>query len=248
MTGKPDFLRQPLVQSLALSLGIHLALLGLVQPTPHGGTLQTLVINARLDAAAEAAPAPPPEVDALEPPAAAPSPADVPQPALPLMSVPKPAPIQLAEGQSPPQPPPSPPSANVATVEPRDAPPAPAQAGSPPPPAAEENPAPPVLAVPIDTTWYLARQVDRHPKALGSIMPMYPETARQRGQEGTLKLMVKIDDLGRVQDVEVVEAHPSGVFDAAAVEAFRDARFLPAMKDGRPVRYQAYMRVEFKLE
>jgi len=106
----------------------------------------------------------------------------------------------------------------------------------------------PSLPVGIDTHWYLARQVDIHPKAIGSIDPAYPEEARQRNIEGTLKLMLKIDDLGQVQSVEVVEATPPGVFDDAAIAAFRAARFQPALKDGRPVRYQAYMRVDFKLK
>jgi protein TonB len=101
---------------------------------------------------------------------------------------------------------------------------------------------------PIDTTWYLARQVDSQPSAIGKISPKYPELARQQGLEGSLKLMVKIDDLGRVREVEVVEATPPGVFDETALEAFRDARFRPAMKEGRPVRIEAYMRVEFRLE
>jgi protein TonB len=104
------------------------------------------------------------------------------------------------------------------------------------------------LPIGIDTNWYLAQQVDKHPKAIGAIEPTYPDDAKQRDIEGTLKLMLKIDDLGRVQSVEVVEAKPSGVFEEAAIEAFRNARFRPAMKEGRPVRYQAYMRVDFKLK
>lgn len=106
----------------------------------------------------------------------------------------------------------------------------------------------PALPLGIDTTWYLARQVDVHPRAIGRIEPAYPEEARRRNQEGTLKLMLKIDELGRVKEAEVVEAQPPGMFDEAALAAFRNARFQPAMKDGRPVRYQAYMRVDFKLE
>jgi len=94
----------------------------------------------------------------------------------------------------------------------------------------------------------VARQVDQHPRAIGEITPEYPEAARLRGQEGSLKLMLKIDDLGRVREVEVVEATHPGVFDAAALQAFRAGRFHPALKDGRPVRYQATIRVEFKLE
>jgi protein TonB len=106
----------------------------------------------------------------------------------------------------------------------------------------------PSLPIGIDTHWYLARQVDKQPKAIGSIEPVYPDEAKRRDLEGTLKLMLKIDDLGRVLSAEVVEATPPGVFDKAALAAFRDARFTPAMKDGRPVRYQAYIRVDFKLE
>jgi protein TonB len=104
------------------------------------------------------------------------------------------------------------------------------------------------LPIGIDTNWYQARQVDNQPKAIGVIEPVYPEEAKRRNQEGTLKLMLKIDDLGRVQSAEVVEATPSGVFDAAALEAFKSARFQPAMREGRPVRYQAFIRVDFKLK
>jgi protein TonB len=100
----------------------------------------------------------------------------------------------------------------------------------------------------IDTNWYQARQVDKHPKAIGSVRPVYPEAAQRDNIEGTLKLKLRIDDLGRVQDAEVVEATPPGIFDEAALAAFRKARFQPAMKDGRPVRYEAYIRVEFELK
>jgi len=252
-TDWPAFLRQPLAQSLALSLGIHLALLALVQPITNEGLPQTLVINARLEA--EAVPETPPAPSTPQPPAT-PPPEEVPSPpppAPPVMGVPKPAPIQVPEAPPAPQAPMAPSPQSVATVETREAPAAPPRAvpATPTTPAAQpaaENGGPPILSVPIDTNWYLARQVDRHPKAIGSITPKYPETARQRGQEGTLKLMVKIDELGRVRDVAVVEATPRGVFDEAALEAFSDARFQPAMKNGRPVRYEAYMRVEFKLE
>jgi protein TonB len=247
-----EWARQPLARSLVLSLGMHLALLAIVQPWHGSNAPSTLIIDARLQTTSETAsesPAP-----AMEPPEA-PSPPDArnetnpPQPTPPQpdpLSIPKPAPIQAAE----PPPAKAPPQATgitAGTSEPSPVP-APSEPAGP-APSAPAIPAPPLAnPSPIDTNWYLARQVDRHPKAIGSILPKYPEEARQRGQEGSLKLMVKIDDLGRVQDVEVVEASPPGVFDSAAVEAFRNARFQPAMKDGRPVRYQAYMRVEFRLE
>lgn len=100
----------------------------------------------------------------------------------------------------------------------------------------------------IDPTWYRARQVDTPARSIGNITPVYPEEARRRNKDGTLKLMLKIDDLGRVRDAEVVEAEPPGIFEESALEAFRAAHFQPAMKDGRPVRYQAYIRVRFRLK
>lgn len=236
------------MQGLMLSVGLHLALLALVHPMPSTDTGTTLVINARLAPQPPQQP-PPMEEEATPPDVIQDEQQNPPEPLPPLpaetLPVPRPAPVQQPETPLPAQEPmPAQKSETSAQVE---------QAT----PAAQPGPAikePPVetpaltLPSPVDVTWYLARQVDKHPRAIGSITPKYPESARQQGKEGSLKLMVKIDDQGQVRDVEVVEAHPPGMFDEAAMEAFRNARFQPAMKDGRPVRYEAYMRVEFKLE
>lgn len=244
-------LDRPIYNTLLLSLSLHLALLALIQPVPGGGGMETLVIQARLavpeplpEATPEAEPelVPEPAVEAKPPlpPAKAPEPlltSHVPSPAPPLPVAPTPF-------ETAPAPVPAPPVAAVPAREPVKALPVATMAPSAP---AAPNGASVPIGIGIDTTWYLARQVDVHARAQGGIVPDYPDQARRRNQEGTLKLMVKIDDLGRVRDVEVVEADLPGVFDDAALEAFRNARFHPAMKDGRPVRYQAYIRVVFKL-
>ncbi len=251
-------LDQPIATTLMLSLSLHLALLILVQPAPGGGEEMTAtVIQARLvspvaepmatvpevpvEPATDMPPPPTPEEE-VKPPTQALMPplltSTVPSPAPPLPVAPTPipetrAPIPAAESRPPPT------TAAAIGATPAAVSPA---AG---PPAHRETS--PTLGLGLDTTWYLARQVDKAARATDSIVPDYPEDARRRNQEGTLKLMVKIDDLGRVREVEVVEADIPGLFDAAALEAFRDARFQPAMKDGRPVRYQAYIRVVFRL-
>lgn len=249
----PFLSRHPLAPGMALSLCLHLAVLAFVQPQPVVDGPQVLVINARLQPPPQAATEVPLPEEANKPPSPASTPhepVELPEPPAQPLTVPKPATIQAEPHQVPP----------VQTLAQKTEAQPVAIEASPVPihsvpitetdkrPAQRPTEAPLALPSPIDTTWYLARQVDRHPKAVGSITPHYPEPARLRNQEGTLKLLVKIDDLGRVRDVEVVEAQPPGVFDEAAMAAFRDARFQPAMKDGRPVRYQAYMRVEFKLE
>ena len=244
-----SLLNQPIANSLLLSLSLHLALLALVQPAPGGGESGTLVINARLapppQAVPPAAPEPVPEPDTapatkpVMPPQQAPQAlltGIVPSPAPPL-PLPATPPVAASAAESKPV------IAPAAAIEAKPKSVATAAATA----AATAGTNAP-LSIGVDTNWYLARQVDVHARAASSIVPDYPEEARRRNQEGTLKLMVKIDDLGRVRDVEVVEADLPGVFDAAALEAFRHARFQPAMKDGRPVRYQAFIRVVFRLQ
>ncbi len=100
----------------------------------------------------------------------------------------------------------------------------------------------------LDTTWYEARQLDISPRAAQPINPVYPLEAARRGIEGTVKLLLRVDEYGVVQDVQVMEGEPPGIFDQSAVEAFRTGKFLPARKDGRPVRAQIYIRVRYELD
>jgi hypothetical protein len=44
----------------------------------------------------------------------------------------------------------------------------------------------------------------------------------------------------------VLEADPPGVFDLAAVEAFRGTLFVPGQRDGRPVRSRLVVQVSFQ--
>lgn len=235
-------LKAPITRGLLLSAALHLALLAVIQPAPGHGEKRNTVIQARL------------EISAAKP---IPTKAPLLEPVTDRARSSEPhAQPTLVSSDTPAA------STSSAPVEPGPAPvpvPAPAPAAMPgerktgtesasPSTGPVAAPSLPSLPLGVDTTWYLARQVDVFPKSIGHIQPVYPEEARRQNLAGTLKLMLKIDDLGRVREAEVVEATPPGVFDAAALEAFRNARFQPAMRDGRPVRYQAYIRVDFKLE
>lgn len=236
-----------------MSLALHLALLAFVSPQGTWDVTPPIIITARLNL--DSPPAPSPPVPAPDSPVAK----DTPPPA-PKATQPAPMPVPQAEAEPAPTPQPAvtpaPGPAPMPPTTPAQTPPAmpaPATAGavaapSAPPSSGTQPPQEGGLPSPLDPTWYLARQVDSHPRAITSIRPPYPEAARRREQEGTLKLMVKINELGRVVDVEVVEASPPGAFEEVTLEAFRNARFHPALRQGRPVRYQAYMRVEFKLD
>ncbi|MDD5330825.1 MAG: energy transducer TonB [Sulfuricella sp.] len=117
------------------------------------------------------------------------------------------------------------------------------------PVAEQASPLLPALDIPLieDPTWYPAKQVDRHPTALAQIEPDYPEQAAARGVEGSVVLLLLIDQAGAVKEASVADANPEGVFDDSALAAFRDARFAPAQKNGRAVKSRVLIRVTYEL-
>jgi len=234
----PPRLQRPLAAAW-ISLALHAAVIALVQVAPPSTTNPVeSVIEARLVSTHAAPPAeetPPlvPEVEAPE---------DTPK-AVPLL-----APSKAAEALpvfEPVAPQPDQPAPPVAM--PQSAAPAP----SVPQPAA----APPAAAVPaatitssVDLTYYSARDVDVQPRALRKIEPDYPDDADDQRLSGKVRLQLKLEADGRVSDVEIVHADPPDVFNESAIRAFRDARFAPAQRNGRPVRAQVLIEVEYDWE
>lgn len=219
----PARLQRPLA-AIWVSLGLHLGLLALVQVAPPGtGGAGGPVIEARLVSAhrtAAAAPAPV-AVEPLPAPAAvAPSELADTVPVVPTPT-PTPTPIDPAAAGRP---------AEAAPVE---------------PPAAPSPASPVTLTSAVDLTYYSAREVDVHPRALAEILPAYPEVADREKLSGKVVLQLKLEADGRVIDAEVVRSSPPDVFDAAALEAFRQARFAPAIRAGQPVRALMLIEVVF---
>lgn len=225
----PARLRRPLA-ALWISLGLHAAVIALVQVVPPAGvSVEAPVIEVRL-----VAPSPAPAVNAPTP--------------SPVALEPDVAPVaQLAPSPAPEALPVAPPPPAVAS---------PPAAAPPPavPAAAETAPAPSPAAVPVpaaaltssvDLTYYNARDLDVQPHALRVIRPDYPAEADRQRVSGTLRLQLKLEADGRVSDIEVVSATPPGVFEDSAIKAFRDARFAPAQKNGRPVRALVVIEVVY---
>ncbi|WP_022949147.1 energy transducer TonB [Methylohalobius crimeensis] len=79
------------------------------------------------------------------------------------------------------------------------------------------------------------------------VPPRYPMRARMRRTEGWVKLEFTVTRDGSVEDVRVVEAHPRGVFDRAAIRAISRWKFKPLEIDGRKVEQRAVQVLEFKL-
>jgi protein TonB len=78
--------------------------------------------------------------------------------------------------------------------------------------------------------------------------PRYPELARKAGVQGTVVLLIVIDQDGRVGEIEVLRSpDPRFGFDLAAIEAVKQWRYQPALLAGRPVAVQASVTIEFTI-
>lgn len=79
------------------------------------------------------------------------------------------------------------------------------------------------------------------------IPPLYPRRALRDGREGSVRVLLSIDETGAVVDVSVVKSRPAGVFEAAAIEAVRQWRFKPTLVDGQPVSHKGLWELVFKI-
>ena len=62
-----------------------------------------------------------------------------------------------------------------------------------------------------------------------------------------LVLSILVSEKGSVDQVQVLESSPSGVFDAAALQGIRSWQFEPAKYQGDVVRVWAKQRIRFDL-
>lgn len=75
----------------------------------------------------------------------------------------------------------------------------------------------------------------------------YPRKALSRKIEGYVTARLSINPQGTVDDVDVLDAKPRGVFEREAVKALYKYKFRPKMVDGKPIEQQAVQTIEFNL-
>jgi len=87
-------------------------------------------------------------------------------------------------------------------------------------------------------------QNDERGRMIHRVEPKYSEDARDKKIEGTVLLAATIDPNGLPQDIQVTKPlFPS--LDANAVEALRQSRFRPYIKDGQPISKRITVEMHF---
>jgi TonB family protein len=78
--------------------------------------------------------------------------------------------------------------------------------------------------------------------------PVYPPRLLERAVEGWVDLEYVVDRNGVPRDIVVTQASPPERFDAAAVEAVQQYRYLPFERDGRIYERRLKMRMRFEVQ
>lgn len=84
------------------------------------------------------------------------------------------------------------------------------------------------------------------PVLLAKVDPLYPDSARRAGVEGTVVLEARISETGKVMDVQVVRGLPLGLSEAAA-EAVHHWQYRPARGRNGPIPSRKTIRIVFTL-
>jgi protein TonB len=202
-------------------------------PTPQAATPETLTA---VPPAVPPAPLPQLALPAIPPPPPGPGPAPEAEAPLPL----PPAEPEAAPRHTAARPTPRPPSRHrpeshvEARAEDRPAAAAPPSETA---PAAAAPAAPPGPVTPPRAVAGLA----------GNRRPVYPTQARDRGEEGTVLVLVQVTAQGAAASVSVARSSGHPALDEAALTAIRSWKFSPATRGGVPVAAEAEVPVAFHL-
>jgi len=100
--------------------------------------------------------------------------------------------------------------------------------------------------MPLPDKWYTASELDVRAQPLTPEKLDYPAELGPLGPAATVRVTLFIDERGFVRKTQLVDGAPVAAFDRAALEAFRDVRFSPAVKNGVPVKSQKLLELDFR--
>lgn len=89
--------------------------------------------------------------------------------------------------------------------------------------------------------------VNRPPRLLMKSPLDYPSEARQNSVSGYVMLKILVNSSGGVDNVQVEQSEPAGVFDAAATRSVRAWKFEPAIVKGQIVAAWTMQKIKFEL-
>jgi TonB family protein len=98
---------------------------------------------------------------------------------------------------------------------------------------------------PVPDRWLSAEELSVRAEPLTHVEIDYPDRLANTGMAGRVRLLLHIDERGVVRKAQIEESIPEGVFDGAALAAWAEVPFSPAMKDGVAVKSLKLLDISF---
>ena len=89
------------------------------------------------------------------------------------------------------------------------------------------------------------QQIERPTPLFNEVPIEYPLAMWDQDIEGQTLLRVRVTEMGRVEEVEIMQSSGHEALDSAAVRGARSLRFQPARRNGRRIEVWAQVPVEF---
>jgi len=86
------------------------------------------------------------------------------------------------------------------------------------------------------------------PKYAENPKPPYPQEARDKGYQGTVRLKVEVLPNGRAGEIELKESCGYGVLDQSALETVKKWRFIPAREGKTPISCWVVVPITFQIK
>jgi len=98
------------------------------------------------------------------------------------------------------------------------------------------------------TSSYGVHDIDEPLTPLSKIPPIYPMRAKRLSIEGSVSVKFLVNETGRVDTIEILDAKPSKIFDDSVMSCISKWRFKPGTIEGIPVKIWVETTIHFELE
>ncbi|MSR88258.1 MAG: energy transducer TonB [Candidatus Margulisbacteria bacterium] len=88
---------------------------------------------------------------------------------------------------------------------------------------------------------------ETNPSYIKNTAPLYPDSARRRGQEGVVLLSILVDKNGNAISIKLKKSSGSTVLDDSAEKAVKNWKFKPALFGSTPVEFNVDIPIRFIL-
>ncbi len=89
-------------------------------------------------------------------------------------------------------------------------------------------------------------QLDKDPKQIKTVNPIYPSELRRERIQGTVIIEYTVNTEGKTEEINVISS-PHPLFSEAAIDAIKETLFEPGEIDGRKVKAKVKQPINFQL-